>query len=332
MSQLIPLGPVDALEVRVLMDNQCDLLLRSDDRAKRASLAGGDGERPPVLVEAPLFLDPRLPEMLVAEHGFSVLVSATRAGRTRHVMFDAGLSVGGLAHNMAALQLSLADVEAIVMSHGHFDHVGGLNGLIRQAGRRGMPMLLHPDFWLRRRIARPKATPFELPTPSRAAIEGAGFEVIEERQPSLVLDGSLLITGEVDRTTDFERGLPAHQAHRGGEWAPDPLILDDQALVANVRDRGLVVITGCGHSGIVNIVRHAQRLTGEARVHAVIGGFHLNGPLFAQAVAPTVDALSALAPSMVVPGHCTGFDATQAIARAMPDAFVQSSVGTRFVL
>lgn len=332
MSEAIRLEPVDALDVRVLMDNQCDLLLRSDERAKRPSVARADADKPPVLVEAPLLLDRRLPEMLIAEHGFSVLVSATKAGRTRHVMFDAGFSVGGLAHNMAALQLSLADVEAIVMSHGHLDHVGGLNGLLREHGRRGLPMLLHPDFWLRRRIAPPKAAPFELPTASRAAIEGAGFEVIEERQPSLLLEGSLLVTGEVDRTTEFERGLPAHQAHRGGDWAPDPLVLDDQALIAHVRGRGLVVITGCGHSGVVNIVRHAQRLTGETRVHAVIGGFHLNGPAFAQAVQPTVDALSALAPSMVVPGHCTGFDAVQAIARAMPDAFVQSSVGTRFVL
>src|SRR3990172_5459475 len=109
MDEPIPLEPVDALEVRVLMDNQCDLLLRGDERAKRPPFARADAERPPLLVEAPLFLDPRLPDMLIAEHGYSLLVSATRAGRTRHVMFDAGLSVGGLAHNMAALQLSLAD-------------------------------------------------------------------------------------------------------------------------------------------------------------------------------------------------------------------------------
>jgi 7,8-dihydropterin-6-yl-methyl-4-(beta-D-ribofuranosyl)aminobenzene 5'-phosphate synthase len=332
MTTPIPLAPLDALEVRVLIDNGCDLLLRREDRAVRPTFAAPDAAKPPVVVEAPLFLDPHLPEMLIAEHGFSLLVSATTSGRTRSVMFDAGLSTGGLAHNMAALQLSLKDVEAIVMSHGHFDHVGGLNGLLKDAGRRGMPMLLHPDFWLRRRVAPPNAAPFELPTPSRAAIEGAGFTVVDDRQPSLLLGGALLITGEVDRTTEFERGFPVHQAHRGGEWAPDPLILDDQALIANVRDRGLVVITGCGHSGIVNIVRHAQALTGETRVAAVIGGFHLNGPLFAHAVRPTVDALSAFAPSMIVPGHCTGFDAVQAIAAAMPQAFVQNSVGTRFVL
>ncbi|HYM16484.1 MAG TPA: MBL fold metallo-hydrolase [Dehalococcoidia bacterium] len=332
MLQPISLEPLDALEVRLLVDNQCDLLLRSEERAVRPTLAAPDADRPPVMVEAPVFLDPRLPEMLIAEHGFSVLVTATRAGRARSILFDAGLSAGGLAHNMSALQLSLADVEAIVLSHGHFDHIGGLSGLLHDAGRRGMPMLLHPDAWLRRRVAPPNAKPFELPTPSRAALEGAGFNVIDDRSPSLLLDGGLLITGEVDRTTDFERGFPVHQAHRGGDWSPDPLILDDQALIANVRDRGLVIVTGCGHAGIVNIVRHARALTGETRVHAIIGGFHLNGPAFAASIGPTVAALAEFAPSMIVPGHCTGWDAAVAIAAAMPAAFVQGSVGTRFVL
>ena len=324
---VIPLEPVDAVEIRVLVDNQIDLLLRSQPLVQRASLAGSG-----VRVEAPLFVDPHLPETLVAEHGFSALVTVTTGGRSRRLMFDGGLSVGGLVHNLDALQIDTRDIEGIVMSHGHFDHVGGLNGLIARLGARRMPLLLHPDFWLRRRIAVPNATPFELPTASQAAVEGAGFEVIDDRQPSLLLDGSVLITGEVDRTTEFEHGFPPHQAQRDGEWTPDPLILDDQALIVNVRDRGLVVLTGCGHSGAVNIVRHAQKLTGEPRLHALMGGFHLNGPLFAASIEPTITALSELSPAMVVPGHCTGFDAIRAISLAMPDVFVQGSVGTRYVL
>ncbi len=328
MSEQITLEPIDGIEIRTLVDNQWDMLLRSEERAQRPPMSAAGGPT----VEAPLFVDPHLPEYLIAEHGFSALVSVTRGGRRHRVMFDAGLSVGGLSHNLHALQISLADVEAIVMSHGHFDHLGGLNGLIREGGVSRLPMLLHPDFWLKRRIAIPGQEPFELPVASRSAMAGAGFELIEGRAPSLLMDGSVLITGEVDRTTEFEQGFPVHQAQRGGAWTPDPLILDDQALIANVRDKGLVILTGCGHSGIINIVRHAQRLTGVTRVAAVVGGFHLSGPVFAPIIPATVAALQAIAPSLIVPGHCTGFDAVRAISLAMPEAFVVNSVGTRYLI
>jgi 7,8-dihydropterin-6-yl-methyl-4-(beta-D-ribofuranosyl)aminobenzene 5'-phosphate synthase len=135
--------------------------------------------------------------------------------------------------------------EAIVFSHGHFDHVMGLDGVARRLGRSNLPVLLHPDFWSRRRIVTPGAV-FELPTPSRQAIEGAGFVIIEDRQPSFLLDGELLVTGEGDRTTDFETGMPStHQAWRDGSWSPDQVVHDDQAVVLHIRDKGLVVLTGC---------------------------------------------------------------------------------------
>ena len=167
---------------------------------------------------------------------------------------------------------------------------------------------------------------------SRAALEGEGFEVIERRQPSLLLDGSVLITGEVDRTTEFEHGMPFHEAHQHGRWEPDPLILDDQALVVNVRGRGLVVLTGCGHAGAINIARHAMRLTGIARLHGLLGGFHLTGPGFEPIIEPTIAALMELQPALVVPAHCTGWRAQLRIGTAMPDAFVPNAVGTSFTL
>jgi 7,8-dihydropterin-6-yl-methyl-4-(beta-D-ribofuranosyl)aminobenzene 5'-phosphate synthase len=326
MSEQIALEPVDSVEILTLMDNSSDLLLRGDERVRRATF--GDGAR----VEAPLMLDANLPRYLIGEHGFSALVSVTKGGRTRRVMFDAGLSVDGLAHNIDVLQLDVADIEAIVLSHGHFDHIGGLNGMIDRFGPRRLPMLVHPDFWLRRRIAVPGQEPFELFAPGRSGMEGAGFAIIEGAGPSLLLDGSVLITGEVARTTEFERGMAVHQALRNGGWEPDPLVLDDQALIVSVRDRGIVVLTGCGHSGIVNIVRHALALTGETRLYAAMGGFHLGGPAFEPCIAPTVAAIQNYAPSIIVPGHCTGFAATRALIDGLPDATVLNAVGTRYRL
>jgi 7,8-dihydropterin-6-yl-methyl-4-(beta-D-ribofuranosyl)aminobenzene 5'-phosphate synthase len=136
----------------------------------------------------------------------------------------------------------------------------------------------------------------------------------------------------VDRTTAFETGFPIHQAWREGTWEPDPLILDDQALLVHVEGKGLVVLTGCGHAGIVNIVRYAKKLTGLDTVYAVLGGFHLTGGVFESIIPQTVQALVAEAPEVVVPAHCTGWLATQRLASAMPDAFVLNSVGTRFEL
>ena len=271
-------------------------------------------------------------DALRAEHGFSALVTVRCQGRERHVLFDAGLTPDGLAENMRRLRLSPSDVEAVVLSHGHLDHTTGLDGFVRALGRPNLPLIVHPEFWTRRRLAVPGREPSELASTSRSALEGAGFQIIEEKQPSFLLDGSLLVTGEVERTTEFERGFPIHQAFRDGEWQPDPLILDDQAAVVNVRDRGLVILTGCGHAGIVNIVRYARKLTGVDGVYAVIGGFHLNGPLFEPIIPNTCEALAELAPQVIVPAHCTGWRATHALAARFPDAFIQNSVGTRFEL
>jgi 7,8-dihydropterin-6-yl-methyl-4-(beta-D-ribofuranosyl)aminobenzene 5'-phosphate synthase len=108
------------------------------------------------------------------------------------------------------------------------------------------------------------------------------------------------------------------------------LILDEQALVVHVRGRGLVVLTGCGHAGAVNIARHAMRLTGVARLHALLGGFHLTGKVFEPIIEPTVNAFRELDPDVLVPAHCTGWKAQHRLAAALPDAFVPNAVGTSF--
>src|SRR3954451_11404374 len=321
----IPLEPVDTLSVTVLVDNVTDMLLLDEGPARRPPIGSGPRVRAPVLDLGEAF------DALRAEHGFSALVTITRGDREHRVLFDTGISPDGMLENMRRLELSPRDVEAIVLSHGHFDHVSGMQGLVRELGPANLPVFIHPEAWKRRRIAVPGREPVSLPSPSRPALEGAGFDLVEQREPSFLLDGSLLVTGEVDRTTGFEQGsAPAHQAEYGGEWRPDPLILDDQALVAEVRGKGLVVLTGCGHAGVINTLRYVTKLTGRTRLHAVVGGFHLNGPRFEPLIGPTCDGFAELAPDYLVPAHCTGWKATHALAARFPEAFLQNSVGTRF--
>ena len=323
-TEAIALEPVDALTVTTLVDNVTDSLLPDQGLVKRPSMAAAPR------IASRFAVGGDTDDALRAEHGFSALVTVEKAGRETHVLFDAGRTPEGLVDNMRRLDLSPGDIEIIVLSHGHWDHVTGMDGLVRRLGSVRMPVLIHPEFWTRRRLAFPGHEAVEMPTTSKGALRGAGFEIVEQRQPSFLLDGSLLVTGEVDRTTAFERGFPGHEAHRHDGWELDPLILDDQALVASVRGHGLVVLTGCGHSGIINILRYVRTLTGEDRLHAVLGGFHLSGKAFEPIIGPTCDALAEFSPDFLVPMHCTGWRATHALARRFPEAFIQNSVGTRF--
>jgi len=193
-------------------------------------------------------------------------------------------------------------------------------------------VLIHPNFWRQPRLQLTGREPRELPTTSPAALIGAGFDIIEERQPSFLFGRSVLITGEVARTTGYEPGFPPQQAWLDGRWQPDPLVLDDQALIVSVRDRGLVVITGCGHAGVVNIARYARRLTGGQPLYALLGGFHLGGPLFEPLIPRVLDDLAALNPGVLVPAHCTGWRAQHAMSARFPAAYVPNAVGTSFQL
>ena len=323
----IDLPEADEVSVTTLVDNVFDALLASSADVTRVGF-GTTGR-----VDAPQFTSGEVRAGLRAEHGFSALVTARRGDQSTTVLFDTGVSPDGLASNAGFLELGMDNVQGVVLSHGHFDHAGGFPGLARLRGQSGLPLTVHPAVWTRRRLAPPGGTPNELPTLSKGALEREGFQVIERRQPSLLAGGSILITGEVDRTTEFERGMPPpHQAWDGHEWRHDAPVIDDQALVINLRGQGLVVITGCGHAGVVNIVRQAMRLTGVARLHALIGGFHLSGPAFEPIIEPTVSALTELAPALIVPGHCTGWRAQHALERALPEAWVQASVGSRYQL
>ncbi|WP_028938623.1 MBL fold metallo-hydrolase [Pseudonocardia spinosispora] len=323
----IHLEPVDEITITTLIDNTFDALLADAEHTRRPRL-GSRGR-----VTAPQFEGGATAAGLRAEHGFAALVTVRRGDTTTQLLFDTGLTPDGMTTNAERLGVDLSNLHGIVLSHGHYDHAGGLAGLTGRRGTRALPMVVHPLVWTQRRLAVPGDEVRDMPTLSKRALNAEGFEVIERRQPSLLVDGSVLITGEIDRTTDFEHGMPpAHQAWDGSGWHHDPLVIDDQALVVHVRGHGLVVLTGCGHSGAVNIVRHAQRLTGVDRLHALLGGLHLGGPAFEPTIAPTVSALTELKPALIVPGHCTGWRAQHALAAALPDSWVQSSSGTSYQL
>jgi 7,8-dihydropterin-6-yl-methyl-4-(beta-D-ribofuranosyl)aminobenzene 5'-phosphate synthase len=327
----IELEPVDRVEITVLIDNLTDALLVDQAHVTRMNwpkaILGG-------LPTADARVSPGsgVPDALIAEPGFSALVRIEKDGRRRTLLFDTGVSPRGMVENMRRLGIAPSEVEVVVLSHGHWDHTTGMEGLVRELGRTRMPVMIHPEFWNRRRVRFPGLDPAELPSTSRGALQDMGFAIVEERQPSFLLDGAVLITGEVDRTTPFETGFQGHEALRSGGWQPDPLILDDQALVVSLGDRGIVVLSGCGHAGIVNTVRYARKLTGTDKVAALIGGFHLSGPMFERIIEPTVDALAELSPSLLVPAHCTGWRAVHRIASRLPDAFVMSTVGTTIAL
>jgi 7,8-dihydropterin-6-yl-methyl-4-(beta-D-ribofuranosyl)aminobenzene 5'-phosphate synthase len=322
----ITLEPVDEIVITTLVDNVYDALLTGDDRTTRAPFRAGTAR-------APQFEGGSTTVGLMAEHGFSALVSVRRGTTTTTLLFDTGLSPDAMMTNAGRLGVDLSGIQAAVLSHGHFDHAGGLAGLAGRQGTRSLPMVIHPLIWTRRRVAIPGREPEEMPTLSRRVLESEGFALIERRQPSLLADGCVLITGEVDRTTDFEHGMPpAHQALADSRWEPDPLILDDQALVVHLRGRGLVILTGCGHAGAINIVRYAQRLTAVPALHALLGGLHLSGRAFEPVIGPTISALTDLAPDLLVPGHCTGWRAQHGLAAALPDAWTPGSSGSSYRL
>jgi 7,8-dihydropterin-6-yl-methyl-4-(beta-D-ribofuranosyl)aminobenzene 5'-phosphate synthase len=323
--EVVDLEPVDTVTVTTVMDNSLDLFMPDQGPAHRV---GPDRMRP--ARPCSVMTDREVPDALIAEHGLSMLVTISKAGHEHRVLFDAGASPNGVLENMRRLDIDPSSIEAIVCSHGHFDHTAGLDGLLRVLGPTGMPVLIHPHFWRRRRVVLPGREPFELPTTSATALREAGFDIVENRQPSFLLDRSVLITGEVPRVSGYEPGFPIQQARIDEVWQPDPLVLDDQALIVNVRGKGLIVISGCGHAGMVNIGRYARRLTGEQPLHALLGGFHLNGPIFEPLIPRVLDDLALLDPAVLVPAHCTGWRAQHAMAARFGEAFVPNSVGTRF--
>jgi 7,8-dihydropterin-6-yl-methyl-4-(beta-D-ribofuranosyl)aminobenzene 5'-phosphate synthase len=314
LSEKVDLVGVDRVEVTVVTDNAIDILAAPTESSARP----------------PWRWDWSEGDQLRAEHGYSLSVSVHRAGNTDRFLYDAGLSRDGTIHNLDVLGIDPREFRAVVLSHGHADHHGGLEGLFGRV-RTSLPLVVHPHAWRERKVVFPTGAEIRMPPPSHNDLDREGWGVVDERGPSLLLDGSVLVTGQIDRVTDFEKGFPLQHAKTNGGWEPDTWIWDDQAIAINVRGKGLVVLSSCSHSGVINVLRHVRTVTGIDHIHGFVGGLHLTGGLFEPILPATLDELVAMGPDLVVPGHCTGWRATHQISARLPAAYAASNVGTTFI-
>ena len=161
-------------------------------------------------------------------------------------------------------------------------------------------------------------------------LKNAGAKIIKSKDPYTLASDLVLLTGEVERNTIFEQGFPWAEAKINGEWIVDPF-KDDQGIIIKLKDKGLVVISGCAHAGIINTINYSKKITQTEKVHAVLGGFHLTGPLFKQIISPTIEEMKKINPDYLVPMHCTGWDAINQFKEEMPDNVVINTVGTTYI-
>jgi 7,8-dihydropterin-6-yl-methyl-4-(beta-D-ribofuranosyl)aminobenzene 5'-phosphate synthase len=304
------LQEVDKLEVTVLIDNYSDVLMLQDtDLVKRPRI--------------------RPPSVLLAEHGLSCLLRVLKGAEEHVVLLDAGMSATCFFNNARVLNVDLGRIESVVLSHGHFDHFGALLEFLDKAAKR-IPVVLHPDAFLQRSLNIPiTGRRVDFPRLDEAALVEEGAVLHKTKEASTLASDLILISGEVPRATDFEKGFPWAEAKIDGKWVVDPFH-DDQGIAVKVKGKGLVIVGGCSHAGIINTVKHCQAAARTGKVHAVLGGFHLTGPIFEPIIGATIEEMKKIGPDFVMPTHCTGWQAINQFAKDMPDQFVLTTVGTTY--
>ena len=260
----------------------------------------------------------------IGEHGFAALVEVPG----QKILFDTGQGIGLIANAMR-LEKDLREVSKVVLSHGHGDHTGGLPGFLEVKGE--CPVVAHPDVFTERFRLIPAGGGAEKPrangmgwTQSHLATRGALFDW---RRDFSEIAENVFITGEVPRKTLFEQGSAKLVVGRNGKFVQDPF-LDDLSLVLKT-SRGLVVVLGCAHAGVINILTHSVEKTGENRVYAVLGGTHLGLSPEAQ-LPPSIEALKGFDPKLLAVSHCTGQGPMARLACEFGENFAFGSVG--FVL
>jgi len=313
------LAEVDCIRITSVVDNFVDLLLRDEGPAKRRPRQEKAYQR-----------------CLCAEHGLAELVESRSRGTTVPLMFDFGASPLVFMHNLDLLVqdygVDLGAISTLVLSHGHWDHFGGLLAFLHDK-RAALPEQAHlyagEDAFLARWHAAPREPRRDMGQLDQAAVEALGIGVVKVREPQ-VLSGQALLTGEIARRTSYEVMPPSMRVERDGEDIHDDLP-GEQSIIYHLRGKGLVVLTACGHAGVVNTVMHAREITGVDKVHAVIGGFHLSGAP-SDKIERSVDDLLAFEPDLIVPMHCTGLETIEKLRERAQDKVIYNSAGTRYEL
>src|SRR5216110_3143966 len=294
-------------------------------------------------------LDPK--GLLLFEHGLAYHLESVRGGERREILLDFAATQGSLLNNYGLLKVDPARADALIVSHGHFDHYGALPDLARLTQGKLKPGLTlyagGEDTFCHRVVVTPVGI-VDGGQLDREALEARGLKVVLAKAPTVVA-GHAFTSGQIPRLTDFERppaaarleagpmGSACSATHFGttkveakpGERVPDTF-QGEHATAYHVKDRGLVVITSCGHAGVINSVRQAQKASGVDKVHAIVGGFHL-APAPDEIVAKTVEAFKAIDADYIIPMHCTGFNTIIAVHATMPKKLVMPSTGTRVV-
>jgi 7,8-dihydropterin-6-yl-methyl-4-(beta-D-ribofuranosyl)aminobenzene 5'-phosphate synthase len=300
---------IDRVEITALVDNYTDLM-RVDNNPilKRPSLPNG--------------------EILLAEHGLSLFITVWSGEDSSSILMDAGASEISLQYNADRLGVNLPDISALVISHGHDDHMGSLKKILKEAAG-PVPVYIHPGSFSKRQKWISEKSLIEIVPPDSDALQKSGAEFHMTPDPTKICQERILITGEIERSTTFERPNPIYYVEESGTWIQD-LFLDDQAVILSLKEKGLVVITGCAHAGIINTILYARKITGVDQVFAVIGGFHLSGSFFRSVISPTISAIKVIDPTFVIPLHCTGWEAINRFAEEMPNQVIINTVGTTY--
>lgn len=274
-----------------------------------------------------------------AHYGLSLLITA-HVGRKKHtLLFDAGPEGATFLRNAGILGIDFGAIEAVVLSHGHWDHAGGLTAAVhaiaRARGAGSTPCFVHPGMFAERAAQRPNGEllPFE-PVPSVEQLSQAGAKVIDTRDPQTAAGGAFYVSGEVPRLTSYETGFPGHMRRSadGRSWEPDPLIMDERFVSVHVREKGQFIFSACSHAGLINVLNHARELFPAVPLFGAMGGLHLSGAT-EKIIPETMRDLETFGLKLVAPGHCTGWRALTAMARVFGDEeLIPSAVGKKYLI